>query len=422
MDLSPDLDQGPSMFYAPPAIMAPGPSCEEGDRLVAHLLRHHRQASHFSSINRLRKAARRYSERCPALNAAGRLLALARLTALVGDAHTLLPLLPIPGSDSATAPFTLIPIRFELFDDGLYIVGADVAHAALVGRRVRTIGSVSATEAIAAAEQFLPHDAPRFADEYAPELLSIRELLTEIGAASAAGPVTLSFYGGVSATVSAVPAEARFDWLFTRSAPPGSTSDATEIRGPDRRGSGKWAAARLDDEPVLYIRIDEIREPDDGAFSRFLDTALRLVADQPDARIIIDLRDCVGGDGTLNRQIIDRMQNDNRFADGRRLSVLIGRRSHSAAIMLIGSLTRLGARTFGQATGDGASHFGETGAYPIPGTDRVVLYATEYYLTGELDDRHRWITPDVPVPFLFADFRAGRDRTLDRAISDGARR
>jgi hypothetical protein len=71
-----------------------------------------------------------YRAALPGLSRAERITGFARLVAMVGDGHTWMPMYRLPFDGLPPGPrFSSLPIRFELFDDGLYVVGAGAAYS-----------------------------------------------------------------------------------------------------------------------------------------------------------------------------------------------------------------------------------------------------------------------------------------------------
>lgn len=325
---------------------------------------------------------------------------LAELVARVGDGHTILPLLTLPFDGAPPGPDQLmLPLRFEWFDDGLFVVGADSEYRGVVGARVEALGGVPVETALARTMSLLPHHTPRFAAEYAPEWLLGEIALRFAGVARDGGAVRLSTdTGGID--VRLISSQAPFDWLRTRSG--GMTA--------------KWVPERPDHvptfwsiEPVgakaIHWRITELRDREGSSLA----AAAGSVAG--DRRLILDLRDCIGGDGSLIPAMLAPLA-------GLDIVALTGRRTHSACVMLVSALERRGGVRFvGQATGDAPNHYGETNLFILPNTKLLVIHASRYWQTGAPDDRRRWRVPDVAVPFLHSDYAAGRDPALEKALS-----
>lgn len=386
-----------------PPIASPWAS--DAQAFVAELKRTHPNPGHFTPIARIEHAAARVGR------GAEPVAELAALAAMVGDGHTVLPILTLPFDGVPPGPqIKLIPIRLEWFDDGLFVVGADRRYASLLGNEVESIGGVPAGEALRRVMRLLPRATPRFAEEYAPEWILADLVLRHAGLTTGAGPIRLTV-GGRDVEIEPVVATLRFDWLLTRTA--GMTADwVAEREVLPVRGTGSATIGR----DILYVRIDQLRDPPGTDWGKFVNSIKRQAGPMPNPRLIIDIRDCVGGDGTLAPQLVDWIAGDPRFKRPGSVVTLIGRRTHSAGIMLASALEQRTATKFiGQRTGDAPNLYGETSIFILPRSKLPVIHASRYWRTSHDADRRPWISPHVAAPFTHADFARGIDPALDIA-------
>ncbi|KPK37347.1 MAG: hypothetical protein AMJ65_14780 [Phycisphaerae bacterium SG8_4] len=368
------------------------------------------------------QAIAEYRAALPELSRAERITGFARLVAMVGDGHTWMPMHRLPFDGLPPGPgFSSLPIRFELFDDGLYVVGASRAHAGLLGARVTGFGDVPAKTAIARVMELLPQDATNFAREFVAEWLMQVELLTALGLASD-GHVALSLQRGgesLTADLTALDEAAAYNWIFSTDGGPMGQQDwqiAAE-RQPFwmQAFDGHIRIAEL--EGATYLQFTEIRDGVDQTFAELAQAAVRQAEATGEPALIIDLRRCLGGDGTLNEGLVHALaQSESLNRDGR-LIVLTGRSTHSAAVMLVSALEqRTAARFIGQATADRPNHYGETNIFVTPNSALPIIHASEYYQTSTPDDQRRFRTPDIAISYTFADYEAGTDAVLETAL------
>jgi C-terminal processing protease CtpA/Prc len=134
---------------------------------------------------------------------------------------------------------------------------------------------------------------------------------------------------------------------------------------------------------------------------------------------VIDLRRCLGGDGTLNAGLLAAVTSATELNQPGRIAVLTSRQTHSAAVMLVSDLEQqTTARFYGQPTADRPNHHGETNVFVTPNSQLPIIHASEYYQTSTPDDDRRNRTPDVAIPYRFSDYIAGRDPVLATALTD----
>jgi hypothetical protein len=363
-----------------------------------------------------------YRASLPELSRAERITGFARLVAMVGDGHTWMPMYRLPFDGLPPGPgFSSLPIRFELFDDGLYVVGVSRSHSDLLGAHVTGFGDVSAEEAVARVLALLPQDATNFAREFVAEWLMQVELLVALGLA-AHDHVTLSLQrGGESRTVdlTALDGRAMYDWIFSTDGGPtghqGWQTAADQQPFWMQAFDGHTRIAEL--EGATYLQITEIRDGADQSFAETAQTAVRQAETRDAPALIIDLRRCLGGDGTLNEGLVHAVAQSESLNREGQLVILIGRSTHSAAVMLVSALEqRTAARFIGQATADRPNHFGETNIFVTPNSALPIIYASEYYQTSTPDDQRPFRAPDIAIPYTFADYETGTDTVLETAL------
>jgi hypothetical protein len=364
-----------------------------------------------------------YRAALPGLSRAERITGFARLVAMVGDGHTWMPMHRLPFDGLPPGPrFSSLPIRFELFDDGLYVVGASDSHADLLGARVTGFGDVPAEEAVARVMELLPQDATNFAREFVAEWLMQIELLEALNLA-AGDQVTLSFRRGDesrTAHLTALDGDAMYDWIFsTDGGPTGQENWQTAAEQQPfwmHAFDGHFRIAELDG--ATYLQITEIRDGGEQTFAGIAQAAVTQAEARAEPALIIDLRRCLGGDGTLNKGLVNALAESDALNREGQLIVLTSRTSHSAAVMLVSALEqRTAARFIGQATADRPNHYGETNIFVTPNSALPIIYASEYYQTSTPDDQRRFREPDIAIAYTFADYVAGTDAVLETALN-----
>ncbi len=318
--------------------------------------------------------------------------------------------------------FSSLPIRFELFDDGLYVVGASHAYADLLGARVTGFGDVPADGAVARVMELLPQDATNFAREFVAEWLMQVELLVALDLAEV-DQVKLSLQrrgDNLTADLTALDDDAMYDWLFSMDS---GVIGQQDWQTPTKHQpfwmeafDGRSRVAELDG--ATYLQITEIRDGGDQTFADMARAAVAQAEARDEPALIIDLRRCLGGDGTLNDGLVNVLEESNTLNRDGRLMVLTSRGTHSAAVMLVSALEqRTAARFIGQATADRPNHYGETNIFVTPNSALPIIYASEYYQTSTPDDQRRFRAPDIAISYTFSDYAAGTDAVLETALA-----
>ncbi|MBL8198901.1 MAG: hypothetical protein JNJ67_08165 [Chromatiales bacterium] len=168
---------------------------------------------------------------------------------------------------------------------------------------------------------------------------------------------------------------------------------------------------------AIYLQINEVRKANGRPLSEAARMAGALAAGGTSRRLVIDLRRCSGGDGSLIPDFVAELERQGFSTAQSDVVVLTSRQTHSAGVMLVSALEqRTKAVFFGQATADRPNHYGETNIFVLPHNGLPVLHASAYYQTSAADDRRRFRAPDVFVPYLVADYVRGYDPVLTAAL------
>ncbi|MEN0652822.1 MULTISPECIES: hypothetical protein [Hyphobacterium] len=362
----------------------------------------------------------------PGMNRAERIAGMARIVGLVGDGHTAFLLHDLSHGDNTMGPgFRLLPVRFELFDDGLYIVGATPAHAGLVGGRVESFGGLPPDEAVGRILVLMPRDAVGIARELAPETLMLAEIAAAVGLSDTPERIDLVVSRNgetVEVALAPLPHGWNYEWMNHMDTGPWGPDGVADwvTASPDRPDfldpSDQLRSLDTDVGGAAYLQIWDIRAGEDG-----FDAAGRALAAAGEAfdrpRVIIDLRRCRGGDGSLNSGFVDALANSAALNRPGGIIVLTSRQTHSAAIMLVSELEQRTSAIFvGQHTADRPNHYGETNFAMTPNLGFAWVHSSIYWQTSTPDDARRWRDPDIAIPYRFADYVAGRDPVLEAAL------
>jgi hypothetical protein len=126
----------------------------------------------------------------------------------------------------------------------------------------------------------------------------------------------------------------------------------------------------------------------------------------------------VGGNGFLNRPLVQRLIRTERLWEPGALWALIDRGTFSAAVMLAADLQmRTPAILVGEKTGGHPNSYGDSRRIVLPNTGITVRVSSLFWqLTGP-QDRSDGIEPQVGLVTRFAEWRAGRDPVLDAAMA-----
>ncbi len=346
---------------------------------------------------------------------------LQRLDALVGDGHSNVS----PWRDS-TAQFHELPVALYWFDDGVYVRAATEAWRDLVGARVLAIGGVPIDQAIARVRPLISRDNEMGVRAWAPILLAMPEVLQSVGLAPPASAAVFSVEkDGRRREVTLEPA-GLFPMLT-------GDTDLTWVRRPgwvdarDRAPEPLWLSdpankywyRLLTENRALYCQINTIQQKPGDSLRVFLARAMHTADSARVERFILDLRLNGGGDGSWNRDIL-RALIKSRYDEPGRLLVITGRRTFSAAQMLLNELENWSDALFvGEPSASRGNVYGDSRKIVLPHSRLAVRVSSLYWQQSDPRDERPYIEVNVPAPMTFADYVAGRDPAQEAAERAG---
>lgn len=383
--------------------------------MAAEMEKRHANLYHQVSREAFAKAVADLGANIPSLQRNEIIVGMMRIAAMVGDGHTRID----PRKD-ARFGFRSLPVKLYLFEDGLFVRAAAPDHAGLVGARIESIGGVPVDEAIRRAAELASRDNEVGPKLYVPLYLAMPDILHALKLAPTRDAAILGLRKGDRRWAETVPAGA-----VDPSWPPDTDISLTTPEGWVDASTAPpplWLQAPLDyhrlvDLPeahALYAQLNMVSDTDEetlDAFGKKIGDRVR--ATNPRA-LILDLRLNQGGNGDLRNNLV-RALIKAEDADTR-LFVLTWRGTFSASQFILDDLDRLtDAVIVGEPASSRPSSFGDAYRMPMPNSGINVRTSIVWWQDGQNRDPWTWV--DVAAPLRFADYAAGRDPALERALT-----
>jgi hypothetical protein len=366
--------------------------------------------------------------RLPGMRADQAVAALSQLLGMLRDGHTRLSQLQLPAhgrpvlTPLAWPGFdTAYPLDFEVFADGLWIVGATPGHEHLTGKRVLAIGGRPVAEAVAALTPFIPADNSMWTLRALPSYLRCPGYLAAAGLTAGPGaPLRIKIATGTGGRrdvkIAAEKPDSTVRWLA-------ADRGARAPLPLTRRLAYPFAFADVDDSTV-FARIQAIvDEPGRGTFAAFVARLFAHVDSLRSPRLVLDLRGNGGGNNYLNQPLVHAILRRPAFDRAGRLFVIVDRGTFSAAVSLSTDLEReTNALFVGEPTGGAPDSPGDPARLRLPASELGVRISTVMWNGSDPRDPRAFIAPDLPAMSTFADWLARKDPALDaiRAYQPGA--
>jgi hypothetical protein len=351
---------------------------------------------------------------------------LAALVALIDDGHTRLSIprqhpeiglefghTPTPAPEHPQLEFAQLPLKFEKFDDGIFVIGARADLADLIGSRLVAIDDTRSDEAFAAVQVITYAENTQLEALMGADRLTLPDALAALGVSRGGREVMLTLVapggGRLQRSVTPMGAEA-YVWkdAFADGVKP------LRFRHAER----KFWSQHVEDGNFVYMQMDEIAD-DDVSMAEFVTSTLQMAVEH-DAKLVIDIRNNFGGSGGLNKTLVMSIIQNNALNDYDRTFVLTGRRTFSAAQMLVNELERYTRVTFvGEPTGSRPDHFGDPEKIRLQHSGLTLRVSRLHWSSYTAFDDREATHPDFPVGWTSSAYFAGRDPALEFAISPG---
>jgi hypothetical protein len=370
---------------------APTPLQRELRALPDEVAALHPEVDHDVPLTELRAEANELADRAPELSRDELAVGLMRFFVLgERDGHGGVFL-----HDPAHArPFSFYPLRVHDFADGIHVVEGE--HA---GKRVTAVDGVPIAEVVERVEPLIPRDNHSTVRLLLPEYLVCAEVLRGLGIVE--GEATYSFAGGGEVTL-----EASAGSFATAFDPLPLDGDPLLYRSLDQA----FLLEPLDGGRVLYLGFHHVTSPP----QELLDEVAARARRPGFRRLVVDVRHNGGGDNTTYRPLLELLKSPP--LEGK-VAVLIGRMTFSAAGNFAASVDHeTDAVLVGEPTGGAPNQWGDRIPVELASAGVTAYVAAEWVEVAPGDERLA-VEPDMRVEPTVADFLAGRDPVLERALS-----
>lgn len=347
------------------------------------------------------------NDRIPVASEDEILVGLMRIVAMVKDGHT--GMFPAERFQSG-----IFPVRFYLYDDGLFVQRAAPAYAGLVGKRVTRIANLTADEALARVGSLVSADNEMGRSENAPLLLSIPELLRGSGMITVGQTLDIVVEDvGKESTIKLNPGFSVNELL---NPPPDWADFSAKKQLYLQHTDDLYWFEYLKDQKVLYVQQNAVQNKRDESVARFYERVMDFVAANPVEKLVIDLRRNDGGNNDLNRPVIKRIIK-SRMDERGRLFVITGRRTFSAAQNFVNEFEKYTNATFvGEPTAGRPNHYGDGRPVRLPNSKLTAQVSTLYWQDMDPRDDRVWTAPEIAAPNISTDYRNGEDAALTAIV------
>ncbi|MBI3844135.1 MAG: hypothetical protein HY292_05790 [Planctomycetes bacterium] len=391
-------------------------SRDEGWRYDLALLVREMKRLHFSPYRRTSEkgfaaAVAKLRDDLPKLSDNAIKVAFMKLLAMAGDGHTHLTV-----GDPHGETHDAVPVQFDEFTEGLYIVAADPKRASLAGTRVVKVGDRPIDEVLKSLDPVISRDNDLWPHFIAPRLLRRPWILNGLGLVSDATHFTLTVANAKgetqTVTLEGNAGDPAADWVSAR-------RDATAPTPLYLRDTKKpYRFEVLPDSKIVYVQWNAVADDPVEPFAAFCKRLQETVQSKDVERLVLDLRFNSGGNNFLNRPMIECLVRCEKIDQQGRLFVITGRNTFSAAMCAAGQIERYTNAIFvGEPTGSSPNFIGESVPIVFPFSKLRATVSDLYWQNSVAMDHRTWIAPMLYTPPSFAAFVANRDPAMEAILA-----
>ena len=374
---------------------------------------------HKTSEAQFHREVQRLQAEVPSLTDNQIIVRIMRLTALVGDGHTGI-------APQVVSPWKTVPLQFELFDEGLYIVAADPKYADLVGKQVLRFGNKTTEQVFQALEPIITKDKdnPQNIKRNGPRYARYPGILNGLGLQPQSESIVFTVREADGKTRTAeVTAAARDDSTYSRIA--GHPSWVTLFQGsPDPlplylkdRRKNYWFET-VPNTKIVYFQFNLVVQDPAEPLDAFLERLFKYIDEEKIEKLIIDMRWNNGGNGRLAYPVLSRLTRAERINQRGNLFLIVGRYTYSAAPIVASVMeSYTNAILVGEPTPTGPNFIGEDNFFSLPYSQLPVGVSDQYHQTTWSTDTRTALTPLLLVPFSVETYKAKRDLALETILA-----
>lgn len=372
--------------------------------LFAELPKRHKNLYFKITREKFDREIAKIIESIPRLTDLEIILALRRVTTMIGDPHTRIP----------HVREKVFPILLYQFPDGVFATAATEEYKDTLDAKLVKIGETSIERAIEEVRPYIPVENEWWFKQQFPYFLTDPEILYGLKILPSADTGDFTFIDRKGKTfvvkLNSVSTDEEIRFIH-----PFDTQGGQTPLYMRNQGEYYWREY-LADSKTIYINYRRCADMPSYSFFRFAASVLKIIDENPVERVVIDLRQNGGGNSTIIMPLLAALAKRRFGSQPGKLFVLIGRGTFSSAFLNALKLKRdLNAILVGEPTGQRPNAYGEVKTMNLPHSDLPVQYSTRYLKT--MEDDPPALEPDIQVTRSSLDYASGRDPVLERALS-----
>lgn len=331
---------------------------------------------------------------------------LMKIVGSLGNGHNLI----IPTSPNKGA-LKKLPVQFYQFNDGLFIVDAEIGFEQWIGYEVQLIENIPIEEAFQKTNAINARDNDMQTLWLGPYYLGLPDVLKGLGIVENANQVTITLKdrNGKSQKVKMNPVS----WNFSGFPKMPKLKDKEQPLFLSKTEDPYWYKL-IPENNSIYVQFNVVTQKETQSLEGFNLELRSQISKNNIQHLILDLRHNHGGNGSLLPPMLKTIINFEVMNPNGNIFVLMGRETFSAAQNLLTDITKYtNAILVGEPSGSKPNHIGEAGWFKLPYSGLMGLISTQFHQTSKAEDNRNWIAPHIPVSPLSTDYFNGNDKALN---------
>lgn len=197
------------------------------------------------------------------------------------------------------------------------------------------------------------------------------------------------------------------------------SSIKTDCQIPLYRQNSEYVfwSAYLEKQQVLYFKYNFCKNAKEISVKEYTELLLDFLNEAPAKKLVIDLRNNLGGDSTLLDPFIEKIEGIKSLKTDMNVFVIIGRDTFSSALLNAFSLKEISnCLIVGEASGGKPNCYGEVLYFDLKNSKLKIRYSTQYYNLID-DDLAESLFPDVEFEVSFKDYLENKDPCMEYILS-----
>lgn len=343
-----------------------------------------------------------------------------KLVAAFHIGHTSVRLQSGSGNSFTSLVHTL-PVRFYLFDDGLYIKSTHSNYKQAVGGKVLKIGNRNTDEALRLFRPMIAYENEQGFKNMLQYYLNVPELLQAAGISTSAEKVTVTYLKDGKENTIVITAEdpVQGPWHGPISVE-ANWADAYE--GLNKPGAVTWLKdpgklryfEYMPASKTVYVRHGAVQDENNETIKDYFAKVFRFIDSADVDRLVLDIRLNGGGNNYLNKPVITGVVASRKINRKGHFFIIIGKATFSAAQNLTNELEKYTEAIFvGEPTSENVNFYGDTRIEVLPNSKLNIALSWLWWQNLDPRDKRPWTAPQLAADMRFADYKNGIDPAMD---------